>query len=502
ENIDSQTMDSWVLWFLFLLSVVQYPQPMGDVLDEVTRQRMELRAKFQEQERIQLEQEVKQLVLMQSGASWRDLPRSALQPWQVWAFAGLLVLLLAIWFMWRKRSCEAEISGKEEKEKEEEEEEETWAYDLRWLLEERIQWPVQDLQTGCNRTMALIDNFISVLRRVLSRTFYPVLQQAIGIGSAFEGWTAREEEIVYQVLVPLTPPLGHVFHLERDTDQQKAGRNFRVRVELECRCPREYQGMNMLCFQHHPDVIRRMTQQPNLLDTLCTGSYLDVKKTVRWFCTLVGASWRRLPESRSWHLALLPSKRSCNLRLTNSQESFQVKVLFGVRRHTSDIFISSRRRGAHTPSTMWPESYAVAERKFFKYMAWQVPQDSSHLKCLQLLARVLARKDFSIHSIKTIVMHLLHTVPVSQWHRRHFLLQLSDALEQLRLSLEEKHLEHFIVGNQRLPEEIRLPPDVKRAKPPNLFHSLAQDPAAHSQAMQAYLDLRHRLARVLAYGHC
>ncbi|XP_064275771.1 inositol 1,4,5-trisphosphate receptor-interacting protein-like 1 [Passer domesticus] len=495
-------MDSWVLWLLFLLSVVQYPQPMDDVLDEVMRLQMELRAKFQEQERIWLEQEVEQFVLMQSGASWRDLPWSALQPWRVWPFAGLLVLLLAVWFMWRKRSCEAEISGEEEKENEEEEEDETWSYDLRWLLEERIQWPVQDLQTGCNRTMALINNFTTVLKRSLSGTFYPVLQQAIGFGSAFEGWTAREEEILYQVLVPLTPPLGHIFHLERDTDQQKPGRNFRVRVELECRCPREYQGMNMLCFQHHPDVIRRRTGQPILLDTLCTGSYLDVKKTVHWFCALVGATWRRLPQSRSWHLVLLPSKRSCNLRLTNGQESFQVKVLFGVQRYISDIYISSRHRGAQTPNTMWPETYAVAETMFFRHMARQTPQDSSHLKCLQLLACVLSRKDFTIHTIKTIIMHLLHTVPVSRWHRRHFLLQLSDALEQLRLSLEEKHLKHFIVGNQRLPEEIRLPPDVQRAKPLNLFHSLAQDPAAHSQAMQAYFDLRHRLARVLAYGHC
>ncbi|NXF20895.1 IPIL1 protein, partial [Rhodinocichla rosea] len=338
-------------------------------------------------------------------------------------------------------------------------------------------------------TRTLMEHFAIYFRRVLSNSFYPVLQGAIGVGSAFEGWTAREEEVVYQVLVPLTPPLGHLFHLERDTDQQKPGRNFRVRVELECRCPREYQGMNMLCFQHHPDVIRRTTQQPNLLDTLCTDSYLDVKKTVHWFCTLVGASWRRLSQSRSWHLVLLPSKRSCNLRLTNSQESFQVKVLFGVRRHASDIFISSRYRGAHTPSTMWPESYAVAETKFFRHMARQAPQDSSHLKCLQLLARVLARKDFPIHSIKTIVMHLLSILPVSQWRRRHFVRRLMDISESLRACVEMRRLNHFIVGNQRLPEEIRLPPDVLRAKPPNLFHGLGQDPAAHSQAMQAYLDL-------------
>ncbi|XP_056338876.1 inositol 1,4,5-trisphosphate receptor-interacting protein-like 1 [Oenanthe melanoleuca] len=496
-------MDSWVFWFLLLQSVIQYPQHVGDGLDEVTHLRMEERAKFQEQKKIQLEWEVEQLVLTQSSTSWGHLLWPALQPWQVWPFAGFLVLLLAAWFMRRKRSHEAESTDEEEKEKEdeEEEEEETWSYDLRWLLDERIQWPVQDLQTGCNRTMALIDNFTSVIGRALTGTFYPVLQQAIGFGSAFEGWTSREEEVVYRVLIPLTPPLGHTFHVERDTDQQKPGRNFRVRVELECSCPRHHQGANPLCFLHHTDVVRRRTRQPNLLDSLCTGFYLDVQKTVLWFCALVRASWRRLPQSRSWHLVLLGSTRSCNLRLNNDQESFLVKVLFGVRRHTSDIFITSRTRGARTPSTMWPETYAIAETKFFRYMARRVPQDSSHLRCLQLLACVLARKDFSIHSVKTIIMRLLNTIPVTRWHRRYFLLQLSDALEQLRLSLEEKHLEHFILGNQRLPEEIRLPQDVKRAKPPNLFHGLVQDPATHALAMQAYLDLHHRLARVLAYGH-
>lgn len=497
-------MDSWVFWFLLLQSVVQYPQPVGDGLDRVTRLRMEAYAKLQEQEKIQLEREEEQHMLMQSGASSGDLFWSALQPWQVWTFAGLLVLLLAVWFMWRKRGCEAEISSEEEKEKEkeevEEEEEEIWAYDLRWLLDERIQWPVHDLQTGCNRTMALIDSFTSIIGRALAGTFYPVLQQAIGFGSAFEGWTAREEEILYRVLIPLSPPIGHTFHLEHDTDQQKPGRNFRVRVELECSCPEENEGVNLLCFLHHPDVVRRSTRQPNLLDSLCTGFYLDVHKIVLWFCALVRASWRRLPQSRSWHLVLQASARSCNLRLNNNQESFLVKVLFGVQRHTSDIFITSRPRGAQTPSTMWPETYAIAETKFFTHMARQTPQDSSHLKCLQLLARVLAHKDFPFHSVKTIIMQMLNTVPVSRWHRRYFLLQLSDALEQLHLSLKEKHLDHFILGNQRLPEEIRLPQDVQRARPPNLFYALIQDPDAHSQAMQAYFDLHHRLARVLAYG--
>ncbi|NXO42474.1 IPIL1 protein, partial [Locustella ochotensis] len=333
---------------------------------------------------------------------------------------------------------------------------------------------------------ALMDSLISVLRRVLETTFYPVLQQPIGFGSAFEGWSAREQEVVYRVLVPLTPPLGHFFHLEPDTGHQSPGRNFQVHVSLECRCARQQPGAHVLCFRHNADMIRWVTGQPYLLETLCTGSNLDVKKTVRWFCRLVEAKWRHLPQSRSWRLELLPSERSCNLRLTNSQESFQVRVLFGVRRHNSDIFVSSLSRGAHTPRTLWPETYSVAERKFFRHMARQAPPDSSHLKCLQLLSGVLVGKGFPIHAIKTIVMRLLNTLPASQWHRRYFLLQLSDILEQLRLSLEDKHLEHFIVGNHRLPEEIRLPPDIRQARPPNLFQGLVQDPALHSQAMQAY----------------
>ncbi|NWR11936.1 IPIL1 protein, partial [Paradoxornis webbianus] len=335
----------------------------------------------------------------------------------------------------------------------------------------------------------LVDSLTSVLRGVLGQTFYPVLQRAIGFGSAFEGWTASEEEVVYRVLIPLKPPLGHVFCLKPDTEQQRLGRPFRVLVKLECRCLREQEGVFQLCYLHHANMVRRVTGQPNLLDTLCTDSYLDVKKTVRWFCALVRASWWCLPQSRSWDLALLPSKDSCNLRLTNSQESFQVRLLFGVQRHGSDIFITSQSQGADTPSTMWPETYTVAETKFFKHVASQLPQDSSHLRCLQILTGVLMHEGFSAHAIKTVVMRLLSTLPAAEWHKRYFLLQLSNILLQLCSYLEEKQLEHFIVGNQRLPQEIRLPPDVQTARPANLFQSLVQDPAAYSQAMQACRDL-------------
>ncbi|NWS28770.1 IPIL1 protein, partial [Polioptila caerulea] len=332
----------------------------------------------------------------------------------------------------------------------------------------------------------LMDNYAIYFGHVLSNSFYPVLHRAIGVGSAFEGWSPREEDVVYRVLIPMTPPRGHSFHLELDGAEQRQVRNFRVRVQLECTCTSKQQGDNMLCFLHHPEEELRSNQDPSLLHTLCTGSYLDVQKTARWFYQLVRAIWPALPQSHNWHLTLLPSRRSCQFKVTNGTVSFRIEMLFGVRRDDSHIFVSSQPREAYTQSTTWPETYAVTETEFFKHIARQAPPDSLHLKCLQLFVHLQLGIGFSTYTMKTIVMHLLNTVPVTQWCRRHFLRRLIDISESLRLSLELKCLNHFIVGNRRLPAEISLPRDVQMAEPPNLFHDLVMDPAAHSQGIREY----------------
>ncbi|NXY00732.1 IPIL1 protein, partial [Pteruthius melanotis] len=338
-------------------------------------------------------------------------------------------------------------------------------------------------------TTDLMAKFTIYFGRVLSNSFYPVLQRAIGVGSAFEGWSPREQDVVYRVLIPMTPPRGHAFHLEPDMAGQRHVRNFRVRVQLECTCTREQQGGNLLCFLHHPEEELRRNQDPSLLHTLCTGSYLDVQKTARWFYQLVRAIWPALPQSHSWHLTLLPSRRSCQFKVTNGRESFWIEMLFGVRQGGSDIFVSSQPREACTPSTTWPETYAVAEVKFFKYIARQAPPDSLHLRCLQFFTRLQLGFGFSTYTMKTIVMHLLNIIPVSQWRRRDFVRRLLDISENLRLCVQVRHLDHFILGNRRLPQEIRLPPEVQTANTCNLLHHLEMDPVAHSQAMTEYVDL-------------
>ncbi|KAJ7415011.1 inositol 1,4,5-trisphosphate receptor-interacting protein-like 1 [Willisornis vidua] len=494
---------------------------VGDGLDEETHLRMELRAKRLNREMTRLLQELEQGPPESSAKAWGALLWAALQHWHFWALVGVLVLLLGPWFIRRRRNHGAGNNGEDEEgqvndDGNEEEvvneqgighandaEEDNNVVDdhLRWLLEEHIQWPVQDLKKGCERTTILMDNFILIIRRLLSNTFYPLTQRAIGVGSAFEGWSPREEDIVYRVLVPLIPPQGHTFHLELDTSGHIPGRNFHIRVELVCTCTSEQQNENVQCFIHPSEEQQRGNEEPSFLNTLCTRSYLDAEKTARWFRQLVAASWRALPQSQDWHLMLLPSSRSCKFKLSRCREALTVEVLFGVREGNSDIFVSSQHTETlFTPSTMWPETYAVAEMKFFRHITSQAPEDSWHLKCLQLLARALLGIDFSTYTLKTIVMHLLNTVPVSGWHRRYFLLRLAESIEYLCSSLEEKRLDHFILGNQSVPQVIRLPPDVQYAEPLNLFHHLVQDPAAHSKAMNECHELEERLQRMLQHG--
>ncbi|NWR00187.1 IPIL1 protein, partial [Paradoxornis webbianus] len=323
------------------------------------------------------------------------------------------------------------------------------------------------------------------------------------VGSAFEGWSPREWDGVYRVLVPLSPPPGHAFRLELNSAGQTAARSFRVRVERVCPCQREQLGQELLCFLHHSQKELRQKHQRRLLKTLCTSSYLDMEKTSHWFSKLVRSSWLHVPQSRSWHLVFQTYGRSCQFRLSDGKESLRVEVLFGVRQGDSDIFAVSQpseaQRGGSSifgsgqpakanimASTAWPETYAVAEAKFFQHIARQVPCESLHLKCLQVFTCILRGTGFSSSIWKTVVVHVLTTVPLSQWHRKEFARWLWDIMVYLGRCLQLKRLEHFVLGNKRLPADISLPPAMRKVEPLNLFEHLARDAAAHREATQAY----------------
>ncbi|NWI69142.1 IPIL1 protein, partial [Todus mexicanus] len=350
-----------------------------------------------------------------------------------------------------------------------------------------IQWPVKKLAQTSREVEKLGGELVSVFQKLLSCSFFPELQPAIGVGSAFEGWSPDENQAVYCLLMPLKAPPQHTFHLELCNKGNNSERKFRIRVDLECTCTKKQQAKNTLCFVHQSEEELR-SQGPRLLSIMCTNSYLDVHRTVRWFHNFVKSSWGVVPETRSYNLKLLPSRRSCKLELTTaSGRTLFVEMIFGVQVGDSDIFLVSQTTEATLlPGKIWLESCAVAEAKLLRHMARLLPPGKFHLKCLHVCTRILEGTGFSEHMLKTVVMHLLSTMDPSAWSRSNFLTLLEDVIQHLHRCLENKCLNHFFFGNENVPREIILPPDFQTTETLNLFQHLAQDPAAHTKALRGF----------------
>ncbi|NXR07240.1 IPIL1 protein, partial [Semnornis frantzii] len=305
----------------------------------------------------------------------------------------------------------------------------------------------------------IVDDLLQVTQESLSKSFLPVLQPAIGVGSTFEGWSPYEaDNVIYHLLVPLKPPTGHTFHLPWGTRGPMPVEDSHIHVEVECTCGIQ----NMPCFVHHSrKQLKRMKLAPSLLDTLCTDSYLDVEKLVEWFQCLVKEAWVALPQAHCYEMKVLPySQHSCLMKLQSAYDKsiHFIEILFGVQQGDSDIFLSSQSTGdTYTPSTLWVKSYLVAEAKFFSCVAREVPHGSFHLRCLYLCTSILDETNFTPYIFKTVVMHLLNNKPVSGWCRRECVMCLADILRYLHCSLEQKKL-NFFFGHGKMSQEIILPP--------------------------------------------
>ncbi|KAK2527532.1 hypothetical protein Q9966_010306 [Columba livia] len=277
-----------------------------------------------------------------SVSAWASLFLAALQHWQFWAVAGGLVLLFGLCWWLRKRSHQtaskqtassSEDNSKLDVDKKEEEEDLSIALNVGRISAQRLL----DVPESFTMVAELVDELLRTCRKLSRNAFVPRPRPAISVGNDIDGMSQREDQAAYHLLVPLKPPRGHSFHLEMDTVEAMPARKSRLRVELECTCRRE----DMLCFLHCCKEELRQNQSASLLDTLCTGHRLDMEKTTRWFQILVKAAWVVLPQSAHRRLTVLPSRRSCKLRLTDrSSNTLLIEVMFGVQQDGSDTVLS------------------------------------------------------------------------------------------------------------------------------------------------------------------
>ncbi|NWW75485.1 IPIL1 protein, partial [Climacteris rufus] len=130
-------------------------------------------------------------------------------------------------------------------------------------------------------------------------------------------WSIFEDRVLYQLVVFLQPPPRHSFRLELYGGERLPERCSSVRVVLECTCSR-IMG-DTFCFLH-PSKNNQTAQHSPLLQTLCTGSYLDVEEIACWVQNLVQTAWEHLPQWQHWQLTVVPSSHSCRMLLTGPSE--------------------------------------------------------------------------------------------------------------------------------------------------------------------------------------
>uniref|UniRef100_A0A8C2SZU7 Mab-21-like HhH/H2TH-like domain-containing protein n=1 Tax=Coturnix japonica TaxID=93934 RepID=A0A8C2SZU7_COTJA len=413
--------------------------------------------------------------LGQSRIGIRALLFTALSYWKIWAVPIILLFL----FMWKIHKKFLVV--------EQEIEESLFFPDTLWPIQRHLRNP--------EHMLSLFSGLINICKGLLVDTFYPVPEHPIGVGSTYEDWSPPENEPIYCLLVPLSAPCGHVFHLDLCITGELPARNSRIRVDLECTCGREQQ-MGMQCFLHTAKK-QLGNQRSSLLHELCTDSYLDAEKTAHWFQVLIENAWKCMPESATCSMNAVLSRCSCRLHLTDIfKRIFIIKVVFDVQQDSTNIFLSEETEAPSIPSTTWPQSCAVAEAKFWQHIA-DHEDDSFHFRCMQVCGQILTGHTFSIYELKTVLMHLLTAIPLESWHGIYFLQRMDDILCYLRCCMEEKRLNHFLVGNEDVPVKIILPEEFRVSQPLNLFQRLVQDPDRHEQVLQELGELQDRLTSLL-----
>ncbi|KAM6251276.1 inositol 1,4,5-trisphosphate receptor-interacting protein-like 1 [Porphyrio hochstetteri] len=268
--------------------------------------------------------------------------------WSFWTFTfcGGVLILLQRWKNTKTRSHQQGSPRRQSKEWEDEEAEDDEldndsddaCYLGRYEVDS-IQWPVSPMDDTCKLVEELVDHLLTACRRLSRNTFKPWLQPAIGLDCGYEHSGSWDDNVFYRLLVPLQPPPGHTFSIELKPNKNLLTRNSCIHVQLDCMCMREQLVGDMLCFVHHSR--RELARQdPSLLKTLCSKSYLDIEKTTCWFQQLVKAAWNLLPFSHRCQLTVLPTTRSCKIRLTAGQEILTIEMTFGVMLDNSGSYLS------------------------------------------------------------------------------------------------------------------------------------------------------------------
>ncbi|KAJ1091957.1 hypothetical protein NDU88_005071 [Pleurodeles waltl] len=361
------------------------------------------------------------------------------------------------------------------------------------LYERHIQHGVHDLASGCDFVEGFTDKLLEACRILCRKKGGLVLENGLGIGSTFEGWS-RSKQPTFDVLVPFQPPQGYTFRAKTMPWQIAIDRCGMRQIILESQCP-------CTCgeapCQLHPRGRVYHSRHGVPPDTLlCTDAHLDTQKVHTWFQVLVDKAWGLISYKYDFKLVLVPTN-TCMLRLEyTSGRVLHINLIPAVRCDDSCVFLVRQvSEAADMSGIYWMKSFAVYERQFLRLMRRFLPENSCHLKCLSILVHMREEKVMSDKAIltsyhfKTALMHLLTRRSLDAWRADRISQRTQDVMRFLGRGLSEKHLYHFIIGNPSLPQEISVPGEYRSNETQNLLRPLVLEHKAYGQAEHEYEEM-------------
>ncbi|KAM4635893.1 inositol 1,4,5-trisphosphate receptor-interacting protein [Discoglossus pictus] len=347
------------------------------------------------------------------------------------------------------------------------------------------------------------DDVLEALRSVCNRDADMEVEDSVCVGSMYENWRVNKP-LVCDLIVPFAPPEPYQFRYQPwVTDHCIPPGYGIIRVSgpddepAGCVCDKTKLGEDMLCLLHNPT---NKTKINTKVDLLCSKdtNILDTDQVMKWFQTAVTKAWTKISHKYEFDLSFSHLDSPGALRVKfKSGKVIHFNITPVVQYEDSDLyFMSHVPNSSVSSSTIWILSFAVYERRFLKNVAKNLPDNSCHLSCLQIMS-FLHSKQFHItgpsgltsYHLKTVLLHLLLTRPVSDWDNLMLEERLRDMFKFLEKCLLEKKLPHFMVGNSKLPQSVNIPDEFRFAEPLNLFRSFVLNRELYQKTMSMFYEM-------------
>ncbi|XP_060895896.1 inositol 1,4,5-trisphosphate receptor-interacting protein [Labrus mixtus] len=370
-------------------------------------------------------------------------------------------------------------------------------------------WRVREFVEG------FADDLLESLRSVCDRTDMEV-GDFVGIGSMFESWRVCKP-LMCDLLVPFSPPDPHSFqfHLwccpssDVPPDMQGCGK-IKVTKENEegCICGSANLGEDMLCLLHSRDDGIKVDCGPDELLCSRNTSFLSKDQVMKWFQISVTKAWGRISHKYDFEVTFrnLDAAGALKIRFP-SGKVIVMNIIPVVQFEDTDAYFVSHFPSdcESAPDPYWALSFAIYERNLFKYFTKCLPQHSCHLHCLQIVT-FLHRKQtgltgksaFTNYHFKTALLHLLLlSKSPSSWGFENIEHRLRDILVFMQRSLQEKRLHHVLIGNSKVPEEVRVPEIIQRAEPVNLLRPLVLQTELYAATVKHFQEMLRNASALL-----